>query len=236
MHSPCKYIPVRDDRVARKGDGEQRNGNNICMAGDHNDGRHTVLQAGLPIRHRHRRHHRQPLFVEAHHLHRNDAEQGGSAMVRRRHDLEHARDRHRRKSILRRASEHLYERDEILARAHLQHRRNGLGVERKGRVYRHQRPVGPVHRDPVHRPAPAHHLADLRAGSLSADDLQWIRIRHGLRHGKGMALAGLPRRRKLHRPRPRAEQVRHVVRVVRGRAANLAHRGRGHQPDRHRRP
>ena len=53
LHGPSKYIPVRDDRVARKGDGEQRNDNNVCMAGDHNDGRHTILQAGLPIRHRH---------------------------------------------------------------------------------------------------------------------------------------------------------------------------------------
>ena len=161
MHSPCEHIPIRDNRMARKGDGEQRHDNNVRMAGDHDHGRHPDGQACFPIRHRHRRDNRQPLFVAAHHFHRNAAEQGRPAMVRRRHDLEHARDRHRRKSVLRRSGEQIHKRNKILARAHLQHRRHGLGVERKGRVYRHQRPIGPVHRHPVHRPAPAHHLADL---------------------------------------------------------------------------
>ena len=120
-----------------------------------------VSQADVACRRCHRRHHRQPLFMAAHHFHRHAAEQGGSAMVRRRHDVEHARDRHRRKSVLRRSGKQIHKRNKILARAHLQHRRHGVRMERQGRVYRHQRPIRAVHCHSVHRPAPAHHLADL---------------------------------------------------------------------------
>lgn len=132
LHSPCKYIPVRDDRVESKGDGEQRHDNNVRMAGDHDNRRYPDGQAGLPIRHRHRRHHRQPLLVAAHHFHRHAAEQGRPAVVRRRHDVEHPCDRRGRKPVLRRAREQIHKRNKILACAHLQHRRHCRRMERCG--------------------------------------------------------------------------------------------------------
>ena len=216
--------------MARKGDGKQRHDNDVRMAGDHDNRRYPDGQARLPFRHRHRRDNRQPLLMAAHHFHRHAAEQGGSAMVRRRHIVEYPRDRHRRKPVLRRSGEQIHKRNKILARAHLQHGQHGVRVERQGRVYRHQRPVRAVHRHPVHRPATEDQLADHRAGSLSADAVQRLRIRHGLRHRKGMVLPCLPRRRQLYSPRACTKSVRDVVGVECCGSAHFAHRGRGDHP------
>ena len=51
-------------------DGKLRLGDGI------DDGGHTLLQARLPLRHRHRRNNRQPIQLAAHHFHRHAAEKG----------------------------------------------------------------------------------------------------------------------------------------------------------------
>ena len=74
LHSPGEHIPVRNARMARKGDGKQRHDNDVHMAGDHDNRSYPDGKARLPFRHRHRRNNRQPLLVAAHHFHRHTAE------------------------------------------------------------------------------------------------------------------------------------------------------------------
>ena len=121
---------------------------------------------------------------------------------------------------------------QILARAHLQRRRHCGRVERCGADRCDCRADGSEYPDQVHGPAPVHQLADLRAGGVPGRAGRRFIRRHALRHGQDMDEPGVPRGRKPHGARARAEPVRHVVRLGRGGFACHQHAGREYHAER----